>query len=96
MLVAESPQAEQHQLTDSYFDAEILTRIKLYNDRVTWMVPLRTLVGPCFKFYNKDYTNSTNDKMHTDDKIACIVEPMENIETRSQQLANCDLKILSV
>ena len=63
-LAAESPQAEQHQLTDAHFDSKILTRIRLHDDDDTWMVLLSTLVGPCFVVYNKDYTKTTIDKIH--------------------------------
>ena len=47
MLAVASLQAGQHQLTYSYFDAKILTRIRLQNDKDKWMVPLSTLVGLC-------------------------------------------------
>ena len=40
------------------------------------MVPLSTLVGPCFVVYNKDYTKTTIDNIHMDDRTAYIVEPM--------------------
>ena len=76
LLAAESPPAEQHQLTYSYFDAKILTHTRLRDDNDIWMVPLITLAGPCFVVYNKDYTNTTNDNMHIDDRTADIVEPM--------------------
>ena len=80
VLAAESLQAEQHQLTDAHFDSKILTRIRLHDDNDTWMVPLSTLVGPCFVVYNKDYTKTTNDNMHMDDRTAYIVEPMAKRE----------------
>ena len=75
-LSAESPQAEQHQLTDSYIESKILTHIRLHDDMDTWMVYLITLVGLCFVVYNKYYANSTNDNMHIDDRTAYIVDPM--------------------
>ena len=77
VLAEESLQAEQHQLTDSNVDAKILTRIRLHDDKDTWMVPLSTLVGPCFVVYNKDYTDTTHYNMHIDDRTAYIVELME-------------------
>ena len=43
VLVTESPQAEQNQLTDAQFDSKISTRIRLHNDKDKWMVPLITL-----------------------------------------------------
>ena len=76
MSAAESSQAEQDQLTASHFDAKILTRIKLHDDKNTWMIPLSTLVGPCFVVYNKDYTNIINNNMRIDGRTAYIMEPM--------------------
>ena len=76
MSAAEYPQAEQHQLTDAHFDSKILTCIRLHDDKNTWIVPLSTLVGLCFVFYNKDYNKTTNDNMHIDNRTAYIVEPM--------------------
>ena len=77
MFAAESPQAEQHQLTDSYINSKILTRTRLHDDKDTWMVSLSTLDGLCFVVYNKYYTNTTDDNMHIDDRTAHIVEPMK-------------------
>ena len=74
VFAAESPQAEQHQLTDSRVDANILTRVILHDDKDTLMVPLRKMVVPCFVAHNKEYTNTTNDNMHIDDRTAYIVE----------------------
>ena len=54
VLAEDSPHAEQHQLADSHVDSKILPRIRLHNDKDTWMVLLITLVGPCFEVYNKD------------------------------------------
>ena len=76
VLAAESPQAEQHELTDAHFDSKILTRIRLHDDKDTWTVPLSTLTGPCFAVYNKNYTKTTNDNLHMDDRASYIVEPM--------------------
>ena len=76
VLAAEYPQAEQHQLTDLYFDSKISTRIRLHHYKDTWMVPLITLAGPCCVVYKIDYTNTTNDNIHRDDRTAYIVEPM--------------------
>ena len=76
VLAAEYPHAEQDQLIDSNLDAKISTRIILHYDNNTWMVPLATLVEPCFLVYKKDYNNTTNDNMHIHDRTAYIVEPM--------------------
>ena len=76
VLAPESSQAEQHQLNDTYFDSNILTRIRLHDDSDTCMVPLSTLVGPPFVVYTKDYNKTTNDNLRMDDKTAYIVEPM--------------------
>ena len=51
---AESPRAEQHQLTDSHFDAKISTSISLHDDKDKWMILLIKVAGPCFVVYNKD------------------------------------------
>ena len=74
VLPAEYPHTEQHPLTNLHVDAKIITCIRLHDDEGTWMVPLIILVGPCCVVYNKDYTNTTNDNMHTDDRTAYIVE----------------------
>ena len=54
-----SPCAEGHEvsnegLTDNHFDSTIHTRIKLHSDNDIWMIPLTSLVAPCFVIYNKN------------------------------------------
>ena len=77
VLAAESSQAEQHQLADTYFDYKIFTSIRLHDDKDTWMVELSTLAGPCFVAYNKDYAKTPHDNIHMDERTAYIVEPMK-------------------
>ena len=64
-------------MSNSYFDTKILTRIRLHNDKDTCMVSLIKLVGLCFVVYNKDYDNTTNYNIHTDDRTSYIAEPMK-------------------
>ena len=73
LLAAESPEVDR--LTDAHFDSQILKRIKLQDDNDIWMVPLITLVGPCFVVYNKNYCENTINNVHADDRLAYIVEP---------------------
>jgi len=76
VLAAESPHADAHHITDSHFDSVITKRLKLHSDNDIWMVPLTTLVGPCFVVYNKNYCQSQNNDIIDDDRTAYIVEPM--------------------
>ena len=46
VLVAEIPEANVDSLSNSHFQSEIITRIKLHSDKDLWMVPLSSLLGP--------------------------------------------------
>ena len=63
-------------MIDANFNSKILARIRLHDDTDTWIAPLITLVGPFFVVYNKDYTKTTNDNIHIDDRTAYIMEPL--------------------
>ena len=76
-MAAQSPEANTNELTNAHFDSNILKRIKLHNNDGVWIVPLRTLVGPCFVVYNKDYCDSLNGNTLQFEIIAYIVEPMK-------------------
>ena len=76
VLTAVSPKAsDNNDLTDSHFDSSIITRVKLHDDKDVWMLPLSTLLGPCYTVYNKDYISSTEERI-IDDRTAYVVKPM--------------------
>jgi hypothetical protein len=74
---ATSPEVNSENLTDNHFDSKIHTRIKLYNKDDVWIIPLASLVAPCYVIYNKNYCehNDQHD-VYTDDRTAYIVKPM--------------------
>ena len=76
VLTAVSPKAsDNNDLTDSHFDSSIITRVKLHDDKDVWMLPLSTLLGPCYTVYNKDYISSTEEQI-IDDRTTYVVKPM--------------------
>ena len=48
------------ELTDDHFVNEIITRIKLDEERI-WLVPLSSLVEPCYVVYNYNYCERQNE-----------------------------------
>ena len=42
------------ELTDDHFVNDIITRIKLDEERI-WLVPLSSIVDPCYVVYNYNY-----------------------------------------
>ena len=58
VLAVSSPKANIDDLTYYHFDSKIHTRIKLYDDDDIWMVPLTSLVAPCYVIVNKNYYDS--------------------------------------
>jgi hypothetical protein len=74
---ATSPEADSENLTDNHFDSKIHTRIKLYDDNDVWIVPLTSLVAPCYVIYNKSYREHNDQhNVYTDYRTAYIVKPM--------------------
>ena len=69
MWAADAPEAIGDEITDSHFQSDIADRVKLQDDKYMWMVPLSTLVGPCFVVYNKDYNGKLKD-----DRTGCVVK----------------------
>ena len=78
LLASQSPEVLPDQLTNNHFDSQILKRIKLHNDNDLWIVPLSTIVGPCFVVYNKNYGNPENINGNQGEATAYIIEPMKN------------------
>ena len=59
LQAADAPEASNHH---SHFQSSIATRVKLHDDKDMWMVPLSTLVGPCFVVNNKNYNGDMKDE----------------------------------
>ena len=57
---AVSPSISSSELTDDHFLHQIITRIKLDEDRI-WLVPLSSIVGPCYVVYNYNYCDRQNE-----------------------------------
>ena len=76
---AESPSTLSSELTDDHLTCDIITRIKLDEDRI-WLVPLSALVGPCFVIYNKNYCEQKNDNdtCEHDSSAYIINKPMND------------------
>ena len=77
LLASESPEVQSDQFPNTYFDSPILKRIKLHNDNDLWIVPLNTIVSPCFVVYNKNYGDPVNIHGNERDRTAYIIEPMK-------------------
>ena len=69
----ESPSVLSSNLSDDHFINPIITRIKLDEDRI-WLVPLSSLVEPCFVAYNYNYCDrqNENDKCEHDSTVIVI------------------------
>ncbi len=66
------------ELTDDHIHVDMIMRIKL-DEECIWLVPLSSLVKPCFVIYNKNYGGITNDDgQYGDDTTAYIVKPMKD------------------
>ena len=77
VLAANKPVADNKDLTNAHFTSKIITRIQLHSDDEVWMVPLSTLVSPCFVVPNKEYcANEIRHDTYADDRTAYIVKPM--------------------
>ena len=73
---AESPSVLSSNVTDDHLLNPIMTRIKLDEDRI-WLVPLSSLVEPCFVTYNYNYCDrqNENDKCEND-STAIVIKSM--------------------
>ena len=80
LWAADAPEAINHDITDSHFQFSIATHVKLHDDKDMWMVPLSTLVGPCFVAYNKNYNGDMKD-----DRTGYVVKPMSEWAMNSFQ-----------
>ena len=73
---ATSPSVLSSDLTDDHFSCDVITRIKLDGDRI-WLVPLSSLVKPCFVVHNKNYCDQTNENDTCEhDSTAYIMKPI--------------------
>ena len=55
----------------------MIIRIKL-DEECIWLVPLSSLVKPCFVIYNKHYIGNLNDNsQHGEENQAYVVKPMK-------------------
>ena len=57
---AESLSVLSSELTEGHFSCDMITRIKL-DKGVIWLVPLLSLVNPCFFIHNKNYCEQKNE-----------------------------------
>ena len=74
---AQSPSTLASELTDDHLTSDIITRIRLDEERI-WLVPLAALVRPCFVIYNKNYCEQQNDSDTCEhDSSAYIIKSME-------------------
>ena len=60
LSAAIKPIADNKDLTNAHFTSKIITRIQLHSDDEVYMVPLSTLVCPCFVVPNKYYCPNAN------------------------------------
>ena len=64
------------ELTEDHFYCDVITRIRIDEDRI-WLVPLSSLVKPCFVIHNKNYCEQKNENdAYEHDSTAYIVKPM--------------------
>ena len=73
----ESPSIVASELTDDHLTSDIITRIKIDEERI-WSVPLAALVKPCFVIYNKNFCEQKNNSDACEhDSTGYIIKPME-------------------
>ena len=73
---AETPIASGAVLTDDHFHHEIITRIKIDEDKI-WLVPLAALVAPCYVIHNKNYYGHVDENDICEyDSTAYVVKAM--------------------
>ena len=64
-------------LSDNHIHVDMIFRIQLDEDNI-WLIPLSSIVKPCFVVYNKNYTSSIGDTDPCeDDNTTYIVRPMK-------------------
>ena len=74
---ASAPRANITDLTVDHLDSKIITRITIDPDMKVWMIPLKSLVKPCYVVWNKNYCDGSSDKeVKEHDNTAYIVDPM--------------------
>ena len=72
-----APRADDNDLSEQHLNSRIIHRITLDPDMKIWMIPLKTLVKPCYVVYNKNYCDASMDKeVRVHDNTAYIVDPM--------------------
>ena len=71
LLAADAPEVNTSEITDSHFQSVIAKRVKLHDNKDMWVVPLSTILGPCFVEYNKNYNDNKRD-----DRTGYVVKPM--------------------
>ena len=77
ILAAESPIAASEYIIEHHIKSDITTRIKLHDENNVWLVPLTSLVGPCYVVCNKNYCDACNiDNRVISDNTAYVIEPM--------------------
>ena len=71
-----SPSINSTQLTDDHIIIDMIERIELDEDCI-WLVPLSSLVKPCFVIYNRNYCDNIDENdICEHDSTACIAKPM--------------------
>ena len=71
-----SPRANETDITVDHLDSKIITRITIDPDLKIWMIPLKSLVKPCYVVWNKNYCDGSSDKdVKEHDNTAYIVDP---------------------
>lgn len=58
ILATEAPTVDSDELADYHYDSNITTRIKLYEDKDIWIVPLTSCFALCFVVYHNSYCDS--------------------------------------
>ena len=71
----ESPEVSNADLSNDHFDSSIHHRIKLHDQKDLFLVPLSSLIGPCFVVQNKDYTSGIYSDNNETDNTCYVVKP---------------------
>ena len=74
---AKNPCIPSAELTEDHIHVDMIIRIKL-DEECIWLVPLSSLVKPCFVIYNKHYNGNLNDNSQNgEENQAYVVKPMK-------------------
>ena len=74
---AKNPCIQSADLIDDHIHVDMIIRIKL-DEECIWLVPLSSLVKPCFVVYNKHYNGNLNDNSQNEEENqAYVVKPMK-------------------